>query len=151
MGASDNPIQREPPVEPDVALAVKLADWLDDRFIDPIVGLLAPGAGDLAMSLVGLYPIVVAIRHRMPPIIVARMMRNIAIDLILGAIPVVGDAFDFVFKAHRKNADLLLERHVLGPSSARDWAAVLIACIALLLALAAPFVAIGILIARLAN
>jgi hypothetical protein len=104
----------------DVARAVKLATWLDDRYLDPIVGLLLPGAGDLAMALAGLYIVFVAIRHRMPAIVVARMLRNIAIDLVVGAIPVVGDAFDFVWKSHRKNADLLFERHVLGPSPVRD-------------------------------
>jgi hypothetical protein len=132
----------------DVALAVKLADWLDDRYIDPIIGMVLPGAGDLAMTLVGLYPVVVAVRHRMPAIVVARMIRNLSIDLVVGAIPVLGDAFDFVFKAHRMNADLLLERHVLGPSPARDWAAVVIAAIVLLAALAAPFVLAVALIAH---
>src|SRR5262249_55332702 len=111
------------PLEPlpsDIALAVRLADWLDDRYIDPIVGLLLPGAGELLPTLVGLYPVAVALRRRMPAIIVARMMRNLAIDLFIGIIPVLGDAFDFFYKAHRKNADLLLERHVLGPSPLED-------------------------------
>src|SRR3954452_7553470 len=91
----------------DVALAVKLADWLDDRYIDPVVGLVLPGAGDLAMTLVGLYPIVVAVRRQMPAVVVARMFTNLAIDAMVGAVPILGDAFDFVFKAHRKNANLL--------------------------------------------
>jgi hypothetical protein len=137
------------PVDRDVAMAVRLADWLDDRYVDPIVGLVFPGAGDLAMTVVGLYPIWVAIRRRMPGIIVARMLNNLAIDLVVGAVPVLGDAFDFVFKANRKNADLLLERHVLGPSPARDWAVVLVAAAALLLAIAAPFVVLAFVISRL--
>jgi hypothetical protein len=136
------------PRERDVARAVKLADWLDDRYIDPIVGLVFPEVGDLAMAVVGLYVVFVAVRHRMPAIVVARMLRNIAIDLVVGAIPVVGDAFDFVWKSHRKNAELLLERHVLGPSPARDWVAVLFALVALLVGLAAPFVFLGWLLSR---
>jgi hypothetical protein len=136
------------PRERDVARAITLAEWLDDRFLDPIVGLVLPEVGDLAMAVVGLYIVFVAIRHRMPAIIVARMLRNIAIDLFVGAIPVVGDAFDFVWKAHRKNADLLLERHVLGPSDLRDWAAVLLALFALVVAVAAPFVLLAWLIYR---
>ncbi len=67
---------------------------------------------------------------------------------MVGAVPIVGDAFDFVWKANRKNADLLLERHVLGPSPARDWAAVVLSVAALLLALAAPFVLLAWLINR---
>jgi hypothetical protein len=134
--------------ERDVARAVKLATWLDDRYLDPIVGLLLPGAGDLAMAIAGLYIVFVAIRHRMPAIVVARMLRNIAIDLVVGAIPVLGDAFDFIWKSHRKNANLLLERHVLGPSPVRDWAAVLVAVLALLVSIAAPFALVAWLIHR---
>jgi hypothetical protein len=120
-----------------------LADWLDDRYIDPIVGFVLPGAGDLLMSAVGLYPVYLAIRHKLPAVVVARMIRNLAIDALVGAIPLLGDAFDVVWKAHRKNADLLLERHALGPSPLRDWAAVIGAVLVLLIAVAIPFVVIG--------
>jgi hypothetical protein len=110
---------------PDVMLAVRMADWLDDRYIDPLVGLVLPGAGDLLFAAVGMYPIFVALRRGMPAVVVARMIRNVAVDLLFGAIPVVGDVFDWVFKAHRRNANLLLERHILGPSpwrvGARCW------------------------------
>jgi hypothetical protein len=130
----------------DVARAVKLADWLDDRYIDPLVGFVLPEAGDLIMAVIGLYPVLVAIRHKLPAVVVARMIRNLAIDALVGAVPVLGDAFDIVWKAHRKNADLLLERHELGPSSFRDWAAVLGAGLALLIAVLAPFVVLAWLI-----
>jgi len=132
----------------DVATAVRLADWLDDRYIDPLVGLFLPGAGDLIMAIVGLYPVWVAIRRRMPGIVVARMLKNLTIDSVFGAVPIVGDVFDFVYKANRKNADLLVERHLLGPSPSRDWAVVLAAAAALLVALAAPFVLLALLINR---
>jgi hypothetical protein len=134
------------PVERDIATAVRLADWLDDRYIDPIIGFVFPGAGDLVMAMVGLYPVWVALRRRLPGIVVARMLKNLAIDLLFGLVPFVGDAFDFVFKAHRKNADLLLERHLLGPSPARDWAVVLAAALAFVVALAAPLVVLALLI-----
>ena len=132
----------------DVARAVTLADWLDDRYLDPLIGLVLPGAGDLAMATVGLYSVWVAVRHRLPAIVVARMLRNLAIDLVVGAIPILGDLFDFVWKAHRKNADLLLERHALGPSPFRDWAVVIGSALALLVALAAPIVVLALLIER---
>lgn len=142
---------RQPNAElpPDIAMAVRMADWLDDRYIDPVLGLVLPGAGDLLTTLAGLYPVAVALRRRMPAVIVARMLRNLAIDLFVGLVPVLGDAFDFFFKAHRKNADLLLERHVLGPSPLADWAAVLSAALVLLLLLAVPFVVAGLLIEHL--
>ncbi len=133
---------------PDVALAVRMAVWLDDRYIDPLVGFVLPGAGDLMSAVVGMYPIFVAVRRRMPAIVTARMIRNVALDLLLGAIPVAGDLFDFVFKAHRRNASLLLERHVLGPSPWRDWAAVLGAVLVLVLALSLPIALVVAAIAR---
>jgi hypothetical protein len=132
--------------ERDVARAVRLADWLDDRYIDPLVGFVLPEAGDLIMAFIGLYPVVVAIRHRLPAVVVARMIRNLAIDALVGAVPILGDAFDVVWKANRKNADLLLERHELGPSPLRDWAAVIGAALVLLVAVAAPFVIVAWLI-----
>jgi hypothetical protein len=135
----------------DVALAVRLAEWLDDRYIDPVLGFLLPGAGDLLTTLIGLYPVVVALRHRMPAIVVARMMKNLAVDLLLGAVPLVGDVFDFFHKAHRKNADLLLERHVIGPSPAEDWAVVVAAGLVLLLLLALPIAVLVLLLARAPN
>jgi hypothetical protein len=135
-------------IEPDIALAVRMAHWLDDRYIDPLVGWILPGAGDVLFAAAGMYPVFVAFRRRMPAIIAARMIRNIAIDLLIGAIPVAGDIFDFVFKAHRRNAELLLERHVLGPSPWRDWAAVLGAMVALILALSVPIAIFVMLLSR---
>jgi len=66
-------------------------------------------------------------------------------------VPIVGDAFDFFFKAHRMNADLLLERHVLGPSPLADWAVVVGTALVLLLLLAAPLVVAGLLISHLTH
>ena len=144
----DDVADREQGMAREVALAVRIADWLDDRYIDPIVGLVLPGAGDLVFAAVGMYPVWVAVRRRMPAIVAARMIRNVAIDLLVGAIPVVGDLFDFVFKAHRRNANLLLERYVLGPSPWRDWAAVLGAVLVLVVALSVPVVLVVLAIAR---
>jgi Domain of unknown function (DUF4112) len=139
---------RGDPPAADVLFAVRMADWLDDRYVDPLMGLVLPVAGDLVLTAVGIYPIVVALRRRMPAIVVARMIRNVAIDLLFGAIPLFGDVFDFVFKAHRRNANLLLERHVAGPSPWRDWSAVLGAILMLFLALSVPLALAVLAIAR---
>ena len=139
---------REDQLEPDVALAVRMAVWLDDRYIDPLVGLVLPGAGDLLFAAVGMYPIFVAVRRRLPAIVVARMIRNVAIDLVFGAIPILGDVFDWIFKSHRKNALLLLERHVVGPSPWRDWIAVLGAVLVLIVALCLPIAVVVLALAR---
>jgi hypothetical protein len=101
-----------------------LARVLDHYLVDPLLGLLLPGAGDLIGSLLGLYIVGIAIRRRMSPVIVARMLLNLALDAGIGFVPVVGDIADFVFKANDKNVALLTERHATGKPTARDWLAV---------------------------
>jgi Domain of unknown function (DUF4112) len=151
LSTNKRPAAIREPLPPDIALAVRIADWLDDRFIDPILGLVLPGAGDVLTTLVGLYAVVVAIRRRMPAVVVVRMLRNLGVDLLVGAVPIAGDAFDFFYKAHRRNADLLLERHVLGPSPVSDWLAVGVSFLVLLLLLAVPFVVLGFLFAHISR
>ena len=99
-----------------------LARILDRNFVDPILGLIFPGIGDLAGSLLGLYAVSLALRRRMSPVVIARMLLNLAADTLLGAIPLFGDLFDFGFRAHERNARLLAERAEHGGrATARDW------------------------------
>lgn len=111
--------------KPDPELA-RLATWtkLLDRFIDPIVGLVAPGIGDALGSMLGLGVIATAVRRKLPAIVIARMLLNLAIDAIFGAVPLLGDIFDFAFQANRKNYDLLVARYDARKSTGRDWAIV---------------------------
>jgi hypothetical protein len=104
--------KRPPPRQEDHALvaAETLARWLDDRFLDPLVGLLLPGLGDLLGSALGLYPVVLAWRRRAPKALIARMLLNLAADAAGGSIPILGDVWDFVFKAHARNLALLRSR-----------------------------------------
>jgi len=111
-----------PRPDPEVARVQKLARVLDHYLVDPILGLIAPGAGDLAGSLLGLYAISLAIRRRMSPVIIARMLLNLSIDALLGIVPVLGDLFDLGFRANARNAKLLVERSERdGRATARDW------------------------------
>jgi hypothetical protein len=76
--------------------------------IDAILGLL-PGAGDLATAVVGAYGIVVAQQLGAPRSIQTRMLVNLLIDAGIGTIPLLGDIFDFGFKANVRNARLLTD------------------------------------------
>lgn len=115
----------------------KLARVLDRMFVDPILGFLVPGAGDLVGSLVGLYTVGLAIRRRVSPVIIARMLLNLALDAALGLIPLVGDVFDVGHKANVKNAELLVARtRVGGRATWRDRLAVGGAALAFLAAAA---------------
>ncbi len=98
----------------------RLADLLDTKWtipgtgvrigLDPLIGLV-PGIGD-ATSL-GLSGYLVYRAHRLgvPKRTKLRMLWNLALDALLGSIPLVGDLFDLVFRANRRNL-ALLERHL---------------------------------------
>ncbi len=121
--ASDVPVATEA-LPPEIARARTLARVLDHYLVDPLLGLVLPGAGDLIGSLLGLYLVVIAVRRRMSPVIVARMLLHLALDAVLGAIPLIGDIADFAYKANERNLALLVGRHDTGKATARDWLAV---------------------------
>jgi hypothetical protein len=139
-----------PPHPPDddraIAVAATLARWLDDRFVDPLLGLFLPGVGDLLASALGVYPVLLAWRRRAPKVLLARMLLNLAADAAGGAIPVLGDIWDFFFHAHARNLDLLRARAAAGEVRGH-WSDTLVvagAALVLLAALALPVViAIG--------
>jgi hypothetical protein len=93
--------------------------------LDSLIGLI-PGAGDTATTLVSFYILAAAVRYRVPKVTILRMALNIAIDYLVGAIPFVGDLFDFVWKSNKMNMDLLRERATVSAADAKrgrtsDW------------------------------
>ena len=102
-----------------------LSRVLDQYFVDPIVGLIIPGGGDVLGSLLGVYTVMVAARRKVSPVIIARMLMNLAGDAVLGFIPFLGDIFDFGFKANMRNVKLLEDTSLHGGrATAKDWAMV---------------------------
>lgn len=103
-----------PNLEEDLQRARRLADWLDAKFsiggirfgMDALIGLV-PVVGDLATSLVGLFPLFIAQRHGLGKIVRTRMLLNLLLDWLIGLIPFLGDAFDIGFKSHLRNMKLL--------------------------------------------
>ncbi len=83
---------------------------------DALLGLL-PGAGDALGAGLAAYPVVVALRHRLPRTVVLRLLGNIALDALAGTVPVLGDLFDIGFKANVRN-QRLIERYAEAPISA---------------------------------
>lgn len=78
--------------------------------IDPILGIL-PGAGDAVAAGLSLYPIVEAYRLDAPGGTLAKMVALVAVDAVVGSIPIVGPLFDAVWKANVWNVRAL-ERHL---------------------------------------
>lgn len=74
--------------------------------IDALFGLV-PGMGDVVGALVAVYAMHVGRTLRVPAAIQLHMLGNIALDALLGTVPVFGDIFDFVFKAQTRNLALL--------------------------------------------
>jgi hypothetical protein len=77
---------------------------------DAVIGLL-PGIGDAITSAVSAYIVFEARRLGVPRHLLMRMIANVAIDGLVGAIPVAGDFFDVMFRANRRNVQLL-RRHL---------------------------------------
>lgn len=103
-----------------------MAKVLDHFLVDPIVGFVLPGVGDIATSVAGLYTVGLAISRRLSPVIIARMLLNLALDALLGAVPLIGDLFDVAHRANTKNVALLEQRAIgNGRATARDWAMVM--------------------------
>jgi hypothetical protein len=73
--------------------------------LDGLLGLI-PGVGDAAGALLSTYILYDAIRLGAPSTVLLRMIANIGIDAVGGAIPVVGDIFDMAWKTNKKNAAL---------------------------------------------
>jgi hypothetical protein len=145
------PPSRAVVAQPDPALeaATTLARWMDGRFLDPLLGFLLPGFGDLLSSALGLYPVLLAWRRRAPKALLARMILNLAVDAAGGSIPIIGDVWDFFFRAHARNLHLLRSRaHAETGEVRARWSDALVvggAVLALVAALAVPVaVAVGI-------
>lgn len=85
--------------------------------LDGLIGLI-PGFGDAAGALMSSYIVVEAGRIGASKGLLLRMAFNVFVETIVGAIPVAGDLFDFVFKANLRNLRLL-EQHVIDPEAQR--------------------------------
>ena len=103
--------------------------------LDPVVGLI-PGAGDLVTGFFSVMILLHAVRLRVPKVVIARMMTNTGLDLLAGAVPLVGDLFDAGYKANLRNL-MLLERHALpGISPTRSDYVFVAVCVGILIVLA---------------
>jgi len=85
--------------------------------LDAILGLI-PGAGDVAGGILSTFIIVQAARLGAPRSVLARMVMNVAIDSVVGAVPILGDLFDVGWKSNTRNA-ALLERYAERPQTTR--------------------------------
>jgi len=101
-----------------IARLDKLATLLDVAFripftrfrfgIDGLIGL-APGFGDLVTTGLSLWIVYEAHQLGVPKRVLVRMLGNVAVDGMIGVVPVAGDVFDVLWRANRRNVRILRE------------------------------------------
>jgi hypothetical protein len=101
--------------------------------LDGLAGLI-PGVGDALTAAVSGYALIAAARTGAPASVITRMAGNILLDSLVGAVPVLGDVFDFAFKANRRNLRLL-EQYTAAPTPTRRTSRGVVALLIGLLAL----------------
>lgn len=74
--------------------------------LDGLIGLI-PVVGDIITNSISLYIILRASFLGLPPIIILRMCLNLLIESLVGMLPVLGNIFDFGWKANIKNVELI--------------------------------------------
>ena len=74
--------------------------------LDVILGVI-PVVGDFVGLLCGLPIVAVAVRKGLPFRVILVMLANLLVDAVFGSVPVLGNFFDLLWKAHSKNLELL--------------------------------------------
>lgn len=138
-----------------------LTRWLDDVIripgtnigigLDSVLGFFVPTLGDAATGIASIGLLWLAFQRRVPRVVLARMLLNIAIDAIAGAVPILGDVFDVAWKANRKNLELI-ERYAANPSAkprALDYLLVGVGLLLVMLAILLPIAVIAMIASSL--
>jgi hypothetical protein len=119
--------------------------------LDPIIGLV-PGIGDLVSPLFTIGLLWQAQDLGLPRVVQLRMLGNVAIDAVVGAVPLLGDLFDFAWKSNDMNM-ALLEAHASEERSptAGDWFFVAVLSVLTLVLAALPVLVLWLLVSMLSG
>ena len=93
--------------------------------VDPVLGVI-PGIGDVVPTAASAYIVAEAAALGVPRATLLRMCVNLLVDAVVGSIPLVGDAFDIVWRANDRNVRLLEARLVDPGGRRRDGRAVVV-------------------------
>ena len=117
--------------------SVRVGPWAIG--IDPLIGLI-PGFGDMAGAVVSSILIARAMQSGIAKSAILRMVINVALDSLAGAIPFVGDIFDFAFKSNVYNLRIYREALRGERKPLRDWLFILFVVLLLLVIILLPIV-----------
>ena len=114
---------QHPPVPNRLKWVERTSYLLDERFripgtrfrfgLDPILNLI-PFAGDISGLILSAVLVFTMARHGVSRKVVILMTLNILIDFLIGAIPFIGQVFDFFYKANSRNISLLKKHYEEG-------------------------------------
>lgn len=134
--------------------AERLVRWMDDFLkipgtnfgigLDPIIGFIVPGAGDAITGTGSIALLFLALKERVPTVVLLRMCMNILVDTVGGVLPFLGDAFDVVWRSNRRNLDLI-EKYRDDPKRAPTVVDYLLVATGVLLAIASIVIPIVII------
>ena len=109
------------PADPRLRWVESISTLLDNQFrvpgtnfrfgLDPILGLI-PLGGSAASFAISAGLLLTMAKYGVSRKVLILMVGNLLLDATLGSIPVVGNIFDFFFKANQRNVRLL-KRHYL--------------------------------------
>jgi len=112
----------------------RFSELLDSRFripgtrirfgVDAVIGLV-PYVGDVVSFAMSGTLVLAMVRRGASGMVVARMLWNILLDTVVGAIPILGDIFDVTYRANRRNYRLLKEHYEEGKHGGNAWPVVI--------------------------
>ena len=101
----------------------RMAHLMDSQFrlpgtrfrfgLDPLLGLV-PVVGDLSTMAVSVALLLTMLRHGASVAVAVRMALNILLDTVVGAVPILGNVFDFAYKSNERNVALLRRHYAEG-------------------------------------
>jgi hypothetical protein len=115
--------------------SIRIGPW--SVGLDGFIGLV-PGIGDVAGAAVSSLIIARAMQSGIAKSAVVRMVLNVALDSLAGAVPFFGDVFDFAFKANTYNLQIYREAMRGERQPIRDWLFISLVFVILLLAVVLP-------------
>lgn len=113
----------------------RLARLMDNQFrfpgtnfrfgLDPILNLI-PVLGDVSGFLFSAVILATMLRHGVSRKLAILMALNILVDTVIGAIPLIGQIFDFYYKANARNIRLLREHYEEGKHQGSGWGLIIV-------------------------
>jgi hypothetical protein len=130
--------------KPDIKWLDNVSSWMDSKFripgtqirfgLDPIIGLV-PFVGEVTTLIISGGLVLSMAKYGVSRKVVILMVLNILLDSIIGSIPIIGNIFDFTYRANQKNINLLKRHYQEGKYQGSGRGIIALILIVLLLAI----------------